>query len=84
MSKLDSRWLIERGQAQHQDPPIWWAGRRVVGEWTSDANLAIGFCRKSDAETVGMMMSQLGSISLAWAVVEHAWPSERRDDETAR
>jgi len=74
---MEIRWLIERGQAQHQDPPIWWASNRVVGEWTSEANLAVGFCRKSDAETVGQMLPHLGRINLAWVVVEHIWQDGR-------
>jgi hypothetical protein len=70
---MEKGWLIERGQGQHQDPPLWWAGSRVVGQWTSDANVAIRFSRRDDAVVVGLMMPQLGIQMKMWTVIEHAW-----------
>lgn len=70
---METGWLIERGQSQHQDPPLWWAGNRVVGEWTDLASVAIRFARKQDAEVVGRMMSQLGTQQQMWTVIEHRW-----------
>lgn len=65
-------WLIERGQQQHQSPTVWWAGNRVIGEWTDQVNLAIRFARPEDAELVGNMM-KLGDVQKMWEVVKHAW-----------
>ena len=70
---METGWLIERGQAQHQDPPLWWAGNRAVGAWTDQAGIAIRFARKQDAIIVGKMMPHLGAFEQMWTVVEHAW-----------
>lgn len=70
---MEVGWLIERGQAQHQDPSIWWAGNRIIGEWTNIDQLAIRFSRKADAEVVGRMLPQLGKIEEMWTVTEHVW-----------
>jgi hypothetical protein len=49
-------WLIERGQARRQDPPIWWAGKaefsRDPDNWTSDAWAAIRFPTRDAAATM--------------------------------
>jgi hypothetical protein len=70
---METAWLIERGQAQHQNPPLWWAGNRVVGEWTNQPGVAIRFARKGDAEIIGRMMPQLGEAERMWTVTEHSW-----------
>ena len=70
----ESGWVIERGQNQGQGLPIWWAGDRVVGEWTSDAVVAVHFARQSDAELIARRLIPTG---YEYAVVElYGW--ERR------
>ena len=66
-------WLIERGQQQGQTPTIWWAGLRVVGQWTDQVNLAIRFNRKEDAEAIAQMYPYLGEKDKMWIAVQHAW-----------
>ena len=67
-------WLIERGQQQNHIPTIWWAGERVVGQWTDQVGLAIRFSRKEDAELVGSMLSHLiGEKTLMWTAIQHCW-----------
>ena len=70
---MEKAWLIERGQSQHQDPPLWWAGSRAVGGWTDQPGIAIRFARKQDAEIVGKMMMQLCIPEQMWTVTEHIW-----------
>lgn len=70
---METGWLIERGQAQQQEPCLWWAGTRVHGEWTDQAGVAIRFARRGDAEAVGKMMRQLGEYEKMWTVTEHSW-----------
>lgn len=38
-------YVIERGQAEAQDPPVWWAGYTTVRghEWTNDPRLGVRF-----------------------------------------
>lgn len=70
----ETGWLIERGNAQHQDPPLWWAGSRSMTEWTTDSNQAIRFARAEDAKLVGDMIGmRLGTYQTMWTVVEHQW-----------
>lgn len=42
-------WFIERGQPEGQVPTMWWSSN---GRWTTDANEAIPFDSKADADAV--------------------------------
>jgi hypothetical protein len=51
-------WLIERGQAQHQRPTIWWiggpeiSGDKYLGWWTEVAHKANRYATRDEAEQV--------------------------------
>lgn len=76
----ETAWLIERGQAFNQSPPIWWkfdegkssrpnAGYASYEErWTEDANCARRFSTKEAAEAYAAV-----EISNLCLVTEHRW-----------
>ena len=69
----ESGWVIERGQNQGRGLPIWWAGDRVVGDWTSDEAVAVRFARKSDGELIARRLIPAG---YEYAVVESICANE--------
>lgn len=64
----DTGWLIEQ---QFNGRAVWWRGDPSGHrDWTPDANEAVRFARKEDAERV---LRALGSFWLKAQALEHAW-----------
>lgn len=59
---IETGWLIERGPGPG---PVWWA----AGFWTNNANDAVRFSRRIDAER---LVAFLGFVSTTF-VTEHSW-----------
>lgn len=70
-------WLIEGKIANSL--PCWWSGRRDCREWTTDACLAVRFCRKQDAEAAAAYLGH-------GVATDHLWenpPDDYRSGEVA-
>lgn len=64
-------WLIERPQAITKNGPLWWTGTPAAGNWTLDANDAVRFTRRQDAERV---IHAVASLAVSGAIAtEHVW-----------
>ena len=66
--KTTFAWLIERGQPEGIDPPVYYSTYAAKTKWTPDANLAVRFTSKADAEA--FIEDRWGFISRA---VEHGF-----------
>lgn len=63
-------WLIE---AQEISGPVWLEVRGWSGfSWTGNANQAIRFCRREDAEQIGKLIE-----TVDWKATEHLWEVEK-------
>lgn len=62
---METGWLIEVSSAM--PTPIWWMGYR----WTRNANEAVRFARKQDAQQVIDAFQMTGAVPL-----EHSWDAE--------
>lgn len=76
-------WLIERGQAEKQEPTIWWvqsaeyqSGVPYLGQWTEDANKASKFESAEQAETFAR--SGVGHL---YRVTEHVFIGEKHTND---
>ncbi len=63
---MDTAWLIEIN-TKGSPGALWWGGGGCR-HWVADANLAVRFCRKADAERVISMLGLNGAVALA-----HGW-----------
>jgi hypothetical protein len=69
---MTTAWLIE-----HTSYPTWWTGRRGATLFSTDANEAVRFVRKEDAERVaGLIIPQAST-----KVTEHMWYDEAAGPE---
>lgn len=65
----ESCWLIERGQAEHQVPTVWWTGG---DDWTEDPGLAWKFETRDEA--VSFALYRCRPVGGAWGrVTEHVF-----------
>lgn len=64
-------WLVERGQAEGFDPPVYYATHGSKTKWTGAATLAVPFESKADAEL--FINHQLDGTGITARAVEHAW-----------
>jgi len=67
-------WLIERGQQEGCEPPLWWAGR-FTWDWTRNVSEAVRFARREDAERVVRGLSE--HFEKPFGRAEHVPESER-------
>lgn len=63
---MDTAWLIEISKPGVSGA-VWWGGTGYR-HWVVDANLAVRFCRKADADRVISMLGLNGAVAL-----EHGW-----------
>lgn len=75
MNSRDSHkvvFLIERGQAEHQSPTIWWrgggfaSGLEYGGQWTEIADRALKFDSRDEAEALAKI-----KVHRFYRVTEH-------------
>ena len=85
----DTAWLVERGQREGQDPPLW---VNTLGEWTRDAWKAQRFRTRCDAEDYigsrigirGMDGKPLHGHDFAAHAVEHGFMRLDGDTQSAK
>lgn len=69
---VESGWLIE--STCPTDRIVWMGAVVGLGRWTSNADHAIRFARKQDAENVIESMTRHGLASVGFAIAtEHQW-----------
>lgn len=64
-------WLIERGQPEGEERPLWWSGD--FADWVTDANQAIRYSDQSSAAAA------IEGLNLEARPVEHGWMDSNQD-----
>lgn len=74
MADRETAWFIE-WPAHNGNPMRWWAGWEMGDDrssWTTDPNVAIRFCRQSDAQRTAQSIHGFTGTD-QFRFTEHAW-----------